>query len=268
MESLYLWPDQKALSLLVTWLVSALFLWAAREPMLEAIRGLGRSLEEGVGALAGACERAAQALRRESRESLLAAGTLELQSKLDREFVRIESGFAARLGQYDKLHRKLDDVLGRLEEDYRGCGEVPPEVPGWTQAVESIAQLPASADPNVQKVLEGIRKSLHDSEKKALQSHREDSARRHKLLAGVHPLVKGLRGLMERVKELVASALETTSRVEGIYESYSETRRDEEKAARKKPPVVNGRANTLAHTARVALDHDGRPRADAVPSPA
>jgi hypothetical protein len=232
MDAILIWPGQKVLSLLVLWGLSAIFLWAAREPMLQLIRGLGRSLEQGVRALAEWCSGAARELRERNRESLLAAGTLELQSKLDREFGRIEAGFAQRLGQYDKIHRRLDEVLVGLDADYRRCGEAPPEVPGWTNAVESIAQLPASADPNVQKVLEGIRKSLAESEKKALQSYREDSSRRHKILAGLVPMAKQLRDLMARVKDVVASALETTTRVEGYYEAYSEIRDDQEKAAR------------------------------------
>ena len=43
MSSLYLWPDNPALSIFVLWLVSVVFLWAAREPMLQLIRGLGKN---------------------------------------------------------------------------------------------------------------------------------------------------------------------------------------------------------------------------------
>ena len=39
MESLYLWPDQAALSLFVLWLGSVVFLWAARDPMLGLLKG-------------------------------------------------------------------------------------------------------------------------------------------------------------------------------------------------------------------------------------
>jgi len=47
MESIYLWPENPALSLLLLAALSMLFLWAAREPMLQVLRGLGKGLESG-----------------------------------------------------------------------------------------------------------------------------------------------------------------------------------------------------------------------------
>ena len=44
MESLYLWPARPAASLLVLWLFSQLFCWAARVPVHRAFRALGRVL--------------------------------------------------------------------------------------------------------------------------------------------------------------------------------------------------------------------------------
>ena len=41
METIYLWPDQPALSILVLWLISTIVLWAARTPVLQLLGELG-----------------------------------------------------------------------------------------------------------------------------------------------------------------------------------------------------------------------------------
>lgn len=232
MESLYLWPEQPALSILLLWIVSTVFLWAARAPMLQMLRGLGDALHQGFASLADACARGATRIHERSQDALLAAGTLELQGKLDREFHRIDKGFSQKLEQYAGLHRRLDDLLLELDADYEQCGEAPPEVPGWAGALESVANLPPNGDPNVQKVLEGIRKSMQDTGKKALQAYRDESARRHKTLGAMSAGWREVRGLMGRMKDSVARALETATRINGYVDEYEKLRSEREEAAR------------------------------------
>jgi hypothetical protein len=232
MEFLYLWPDRPVLSLFVVWVVSAVFLWAGREPMLQMLRALVESLQQGFEGVARWCQTLASSLRERSRESLLAAGTLELQGKLDHELHRIDEGFSDKLEKYAALHRRLDELLLKADSDYRSCGDAPPEVPGWTNAVETIANIPTTGDPNVQKVLEGIRKSLHDSERKALESYRSESTRRHKILGGMSGCWREMRSLMTKMKDIVSQALETATRVNGFAEQYESLRSDREAAAR------------------------------------
>ena len=45
MESFYPWPGNPGLSIFTLWLASVVFLWAARAPMVQVLRGLARSLE-------------------------------------------------------------------------------------------------------------------------------------------------------------------------------------------------------------------------------
>jgi hypothetical protein len=232
MDSLAIWPEQPLLSILALWLVSAAFLWAAREPMLKLLQGLGGGLDEGLRSLASWCGRTADGLAKRSRAALLASGALEAHAKLDREFQRIDDTFHERLSQYAKLHRRLDDLLHGLEADYQNCGDAPPQVPGWSAAVEAISGMPMNGDPNLLKVLEGIRKSSQQAEKKALQLYRDDSAKRHRILGGMAGTWKAIRGLMLRMQDSVAKALESTSRVQSFVESYEKIREEQEVAAR------------------------------------
>jgi len=232
MQALYPWPDQPGLSLLLLYVLSALFLWAAREPMLRLLRSFGELVGDGLAGLADTCRQAATAMRERGRAELLAAGTLDAQGRLERELARIDGAFSEKLGDYAKVHRRLDDLLVQLESDYRQCGDTPPEVPGWSSAVEAISAIPATGDPNVQKVLETIRKSSQESEKKALAAYRDDTARRHKLLGAMAGRWKEVRALMARMQDSATRALESTQRIQGYVETYEKTRTDTEAAAR------------------------------------
>jgi hypothetical protein len=232
MQSLYLFPDRPFVSLIALWLLSVVFLWAAREPMARLLQGLGSFAGDGCLALARWCRESAQELRKRARAALLASGRLETQGKLERELQRVDSSFADQLGEYAKVHRRLDELLLEVESDYKSCGEAPPQVPGWTAAVEAIARIPATGDRNVQKVLESIRKSSRDAEKEALQAYREDTARRHKTLRAMAPDWKDVRAFMARMCDGVAKAIESTQRIRGYAEELERFRKDQEGAAR------------------------------------
>jgi hypothetical protein len=232
MQALILWPDQLLLSLFVLWLASVVFLWAARAPMARLLESLGSFVGDGCQDLAKWCREAAHGLRERSREALLAAGRVETQGKLERELQRVDSSFAEQLGQYSKLHRRLDELLHELEADHKRCGEAPPQVPGWSAATEAIAKIPTAGDPNVQKILDTIRKSSQDAEKKALAAYRDDTARRHKTLGAMAPAWKDVRGLMARMCDAVAKAIESTQRIRGYAEAFDAFRKDQEGAAR------------------------------------
>ncbi|MFI5317549.1 MAG: hypothetical protein ACHQ6T_17745, partial [Myxococcota bacterium] len=206
--------------------------WAAREPMLGLLRSLGEFVAEGCAGLARGCDSAAGELRKRARAALVAAGRLDAQGKLSREINRIDKTFSERLGQYSGLSRRLDDLLVKLEADYEDCAITPPEVPGWSAAVGAIAQIPTPGDANVQKVLASIRESSEDAEDRALKQHRDDTSRRHKLLAGMASCWKDVRDLMARMRESVAAALETTQRVDGYVEEYEKVSKDHDLAAR------------------------------------
>ncbi len=232
MKALYLWPEHVALSLLVLWVVSVVFLWAAREPMLGLLRSLGEFVAEGCASLARGCDSAATELRKRARAALLAAGRLEAQGRLGREIHRIDKTFTERLGQYSGLSRRLDDLLVKLEADYEECAITPPEVPGWSNAVQAIAQIPTPGDANVQKVLQSIRESSEDAEDRALKQHRDDTSRRHKLLSGMASCWKDVRDLMTRMRDSVGAAMETTQRIHGYVEEYEKVSKEQDVAAR------------------------------------
>jgi len=232
MEMLYLWPDNPPASLGLLWLMTVVLLWAAREPTLKLLSGIGGGLADGLQSLASRAQAAAGELAERNREILLAAGTRDAQGRLDRELERIDVGFSDKLGQYSALQRRLDEQLLTLDRDYRQCGIAPPEVPGWSAAMEAIAHLPMAGDPVIQKVLDGIKRSAADAEQKALSAYRDDSARRHELLGRMLPCWKDIRTLLGRMSDAVGQALESSARINTFIEDYAKIREDREEAAR------------------------------------
>jgi hypothetical protein len=232
MDAVYLWPDRPGLSLLALWGISVVVLWTAREAMFELIERLGKNLEELLLAGGRWCQALAESLRHGARRVLLAAGGLDLQEKLEAEFGRIEEGFSERLGHYSGLQRRIDDLLQALEHDYQRTGDSPPEVPGWTAAVESIARIPDAEDTKVNLILDGVRKSLDEAQKKALHLYRADTAERHSILDRMRSLWKEVAVLQERLTETLGRALDTASRVNGYVDEYARIRNDDRTAAR------------------------------------
>jgi len=221
-ESFYPWPDNTGLSIFTLWLASVVFLWAARAPMVQVLRGLARSLEAGVESISHWCAEVGEELTTRNRETLRAASELELQSRISREVLRIDDSFAEKLGRYAELQRKVGDLVGGLEDDYKQCGDSPPQVPGWAGAVEAVSAIPDNADPNVRKVLEGIRESMTDAEKRAFKSYRDDTASRHKLLGKMGPTWKEIRTLLAGMKDAVAKAVQTSSKLSRYVDEYEE----------------------------------------------
>ena len=231
MENFYLWPQNPGFSLFALWVGSVVFLWAARAPMVQVLRGLSRSLDSGVDSVSSWCQETGQDLGARQKDSLRAASELELQSRIAREVVRIDDSFSEKLGRYAEIQRQVDDLLKGLESDYDGCGDSPPEVPGWAGAVEAVSAIPDSADPNVKKVLEGIRESMTDAEKRALKTYREDTAKRHKILGRMRPVWKEIRSQLAGMQDAVSKAVQTSSKLSRYVDSYDELVRDRESDA-------------------------------------
>jgi hypothetical protein len=94
MDSLYLWPGSPLASIFVLWVVSVIFLWAARDAMSKLLQGHGAGLADGLASIARRCVQAADELRERSRSVLLAAGTRDAQGRLDHELQRVDTGFS------------------------------------------------------------------------------------------------------------------------------------------------------------------------------
>src|SRR5438045_5101652 len=231
-ERFYFWPSNPAASIFTLWVLSQIFLYAARVPVRRALRAVGRLLGGAFRIGARWCRGLATVASRRDHEMIVEMGKGDTEAKIGREFHRIEGAFAKELARYPDLHRKLDDVVTKMDADFQECGTAAPAAPGWTEAVAAVAKMPPTPDGMVKKVLEEIQKSAIAGEKKALQEFREATAKRHKILSAMAPAWKEMQKIAADVARAVSGALEATKRIDGFMTSYESVRAAEEKATR------------------------------------
>jgi hypothetical protein len=172
------------------------------------------------------------AIAERDKEMLAELGKLDAESKVAREFRRIETTFAKDLARYPDLHRRMDEMTAKIEADYKECGSAAPTPPGWSEATTAVAKMTGNGDRVVQKLLEEIHKSAKEAEKKALQEYRETTAKRHRILGGMAPMWKELKNLITDTGKSVAGAIQSTKQVDGYMDTYEKIRKNDPKAVR------------------------------------
>jgi hypothetical protein len=232
MERFYFWPANPAASLFALWVLSQIFLYAARVPMHRALRELGRLLGGAFRVCARWCRGLAAVASKRDHEMIVEMGKGDTEAKIGREFHRIEGAFAKELARYPDLHRKLDDVVTKIDADFQECATAAPAAPGWTEAVAAVAKMPPNMDGTVKRVLEEIQKSAAAGEKKALNEFRETTAKRHRILSSMAPAWKEVQKIATEVARAVSSALEATKRIDGYMTSYEQVRAEDQNATR------------------------------------
>ncbi|MFL5425483.1 MAG: hypothetical protein ACJ783_10625 [Myxococcales bacterium] len=232
MDSLYLWPANPAASLLALAIVAQVFLYAARHPMHRAFAALGRLLSGGFRVGARFCRSVSTAIAQRDREMLTDAGKGDAEARIAREFRRIEGTYSKELARYPDLHRRMDEVIDRIDADYKECGAAAPNPPGWAEATGAVAKMDGGGDRVVQKLLEEIHRTAKDQEKKALSEVRETNSKRHKILSSMAPMWKELKNLTVESGRSVSRALESTKRIDGYMDGYEKIRKSEPKAIR------------------------------------
>ena len=176
------WPAVSA-SILFILLVTALYL--ARGTAHQAISATANALAKGLRLASHSVAHAEQRLAARNREVLLAAGREAKERIVEREFTRVGDTVRKDLAGYPELHRRLSEAIIRMEEQQAKAVEVPPEVPGWAQAVKVVANIDArnaGAD-----ILSDIHKSMVKSHSEAMGAYRKSSGERHSLLRRMMP---------------------------------------------------------------------------------
>ena len=225
MEMLYLIPEMPALSIIILVLLSMLFLFLARIPMHAALKSLSAGTAGGFKNIATWATNLSKSMQENNRKVLLESGIADAEQNIMEEFRRLEGTYVKHLSDYPKLHLKLDDNVTRIDIDYKECGQVVPDVPGWSEVVESISKVKEnSGDRIIEKMLSEIHKSAIDGEKRALSELRSESTKRHKILSGMAPVWKQLVKVMDSVNKKIGLVLETTSRIDKYMEHYEKVK--------------------------------------------
>ncbi|AEG92587.1 hypothetical protein [Ramlibacter tataouinensis] len=214
LESLLIWPDRLLLSVAFLFLIGMPFLYMARKPVHELIRGAARSVSNPLKLSARWLSKTAQRLHHRNREVLFAQAAHEVGKGVERDLERVSALVQRDLEGYPALQRKLMDQITQIEEDYKKSGEVPPPPPEWVNAVEAIAKIKPSSDGMVQRILGEIRKALDDIYAKVIAEYRGTAKERHRILNGFLPFWRSVSQTLTQVNGNITSLKDSAARID------------------------------------------------------
>lgn len=220
-EILFIWSDSLAVSGVIWSVIMMLLVYLAREPMHQLIDSFFAGAKQAFQQAADAVLGSGQKLAERNKEVLVAAGLEASERLIEREFSRIDTAVHRDLAEYPTLHRKISDVVTRIDEDYKHSSEVPPEAPGWGKAIEAVANIQAAkGDPMVGQVLQSIHSSMEKSHSHVLDEYRKSSRTRHMLLKKMRPFWRRMDGDIKQVNENVTGLLERSHVIDQKMEEY------------------------------------------------
>jgi hypothetical protein len=219
------WPALSAFILLAL-LVVALYL--ARRTVHQAIHAITDALGRGLRLASHAVAIGEARLAARNREVLLSAGREAKERIVEREFVRVGDTVRKDLANYPALHRALSESIVRIEEDQEKAVDVPPEAPGWVQAVKVIANLDTKNGGS--DILADIHKSMVKAHSEAMDDYRKSSAERHALLRKMMPDWRRIQETLGRVNHNVESVLQRALAIDRHMQEYDDIVRGEDRA--------------------------------------
>lgn len=216
------WPEHIMLSTLIWVIVLIALAYLARKPVHLAVHSFSRLLNHALKLAASSIMLGAHKLQERNREVLLAAGREAAEHLVEREFERVDDAVRRDLAEYPALHRKLDDVVTRIDEDFRKTTEVPPPPPSWAKAVEAVAKIPSEGDPMVGNVLKSIHGSMVKANDHALVEYRKSSGGRHILLKRMMPLWRKVATSLKQVDDKINSLIGRSRSIDKHIDEYEE----------------------------------------------
>jgi len=230
MEKLLMLTDSPWLSALIWSVLAITALYLGRTSARKAIMAFARLLRGGLRMTARALSNARQALADRNREVLLSQGREAKERLVSREFDRITATVNRDLTRYPETQRLLSETIQRIDEDHQNATDVPPEVPGWSKAVEAVAKVSVKADPTVRHVLEAIHGSLARAEAQSLAAYRSASKERHRLLSRMRPAWQTIQQTLKQTDRAVNSILERARSIDRHMEEYEQIVRGSDRA--------------------------------------
>jgi hypothetical protein len=219
------WPGVSAAILMIL-LVAALYF--ARNTAHQAIQAAAGALARGLRVASHSVIRSLERLAARNREVLLAAGREAKERIVEREFARVADTARKDLAGYPDMHRRLSEAIQRIEEDQEKAVEVPPEAPGWAQAVKVVANLDARNAGA--EILADIHKSMVKAHAEAMDDYRKASSERHALLRRMMPDWRMIQQTLGHVHKSVVSVIGRSQTIDRHMEEYEAIVRGEDRA--------------------------------------
>ena len=220
MLSITPWPVLSAL-LWIILIIAALYL--IRDTAHRTIHAAAHALHRGFKVASKAVTKSEKNLAARNQEVLLAAGREAKERIIEREFDRINDTVRKDLANYASLHRKLSESIDRIEKDHQEAVDVPPDPPGWTKAVQAVADMSKNdGSYQVGNILADIHKSLQRAHKEAMAAYHEASSKRHRLLQHMRPDWRRIQSKLSAVGKSVDSLLSRSVTIDRHMQEYED----------------------------------------------
>ncbi len=222
-------PGNQGLSLMVLGAVLIVFMYGGRTAMHGILHALTRTVAGPLRLGARWFFKTADEMHERNKTVMLAQGRDELKRTIEREFERIAILVQRDLHGYPALQRKLMAETTKIEEDYKKCGEVPPQSPQWDEAVRAIANITPS-NGLVEKILEDIAGSMEKIHSRAMAEYRTAYQKRHSILKSFSPFWRSLSQTLSEVDKKIAGLQDTAKRIDGQMDRFKEIDKGTDKA--------------------------------------
>jgi len=232
LADIFLIVPSPVLSGMIWFVLIALFMYMARTPAHLTIRSLSRVLHKACRLTAVSVMHAQALLAARNREVLLATGREASERIIEREFDRITASVRKDLSAYPALHRRLSEDVTRLDEAYENSTDVPPTPPGWVDATEAVANIPAKGDPMVAKILDDIHQSLVKAQITATEEYRKSCQERHSLLKRMMPEWRRVSHELADVDKHINSLLDRSKAIDRHMEEHENIVKGTDRALR------------------------------------
>ena len=227
------WSANTAVSAIIWTVVLMILVYLARTPAHKMIEAFSAGAKQAFQQAADAVMASSDKLAHRNKEVLVAAGREASERLIEREFSRIDTIVHRDLAEYPTLHRKISDVVTRIDEDYKNSSEVPPEAPGWSNAVQAVAKIQTSQnDPMVGQVLQSIHSSMEKSHERVLEEYRKSSRTRHMLLKRMRPFWRKMDTDLKQVNQNVEGLLERSRVIDEQMDEYEKVVSETDSAVR------------------------------------
>ncbi|MCZ6855696.1 MAG: hypothetical protein O7G86_17425 [Gammaproteobacteria bacterium] len=230
LSQIWMITESPGLSGLIWLLIVVVFMYLGRQPAKQAIHSTVRIIYNMFRFLATAARLTEQRMEARNHDVLLASGREAKERIIEREFDRIGDTVQRDLSRYPELQRTLAERIQRIDDDHQNATDVPPDVPGWTKAVEAIAKIPARADPTVRDVLESIHQSVDRAHHRSLAEYRKASSERHRLLSRMMPQWRHIQSTLSDVGKSVSILIDRSRSIDRHMDEYSDIVRGTDRA--------------------------------------
>jgi len=223
---------EPGLSIAISVITLVLVMYISRQPAHEIILSITRGIRNTLRLMARSIMSAEKAVQAKNREVLISQGKEKAERFIEREFHRVAVQVNRDLSGYPSLQRDLKDQITRIDDDYVGSSEVPPQPPEWLKAVEAVASIPDNGSPVVAKILNDIHITLKKSLDVDLQEYRRANRDRHNLLKKMMPHWRSLSDSLDSVEKKITGLEQRTVVLDSQIDEYEEIQNHTDHAQR------------------------------------